>query len=183
MKEDYVKRSKARDVLLMIAEGIDPTSGKSIESADFLQDGRIKRCFIYVAEILEGSKEVGNDNMKFIITDDELAKIVLPDGKIGVMQFVKCVNECIDLKKSKKLTAVSLNSQLKKLGILSEETTEKGNTRTVINEKSANFGIETETRVYKNRSYEMILFNDDGKKYLLDNLQSIMDNEDQEKKI
>ncbi len=181
MKEDYVKIAKAKNVLLMIANGIDPTNAKRIETTEFLHDERIKRCFIYVAEILgRNIRDAENDNKKFIMTDEERARVILPEGKIGVMQFVKCVNTFVDLSKSKKLTAVSLNKQLKRLGILSEQVTEKGNTRTVVNEKSKDYGIETETKVYKNRSYDMILFNDVGKKYLLDNLQAIMENEEQE---
>ncbi len=179
MKEDYVKISKAKNVLLMIADGKDPTSGNFIEKADFLLDPRVKKYFIYAAEILgRRIKEEENDSRKFIMTDEERARVVLPEGKIGVMEFVKCINAHVDLTKSRKLTAISLNKQLIKLGILSEKITDKGNTRTVVNEKSKDYGIETETRIYKKHSHDKILFNDVGKKYLLDNLQVIMGSEE-----
>lgn len=181
MNEEYIKISKAKNVLLKIADGIDPVSGKPIETTDFLKDERIKRCFVFVAEVL-GRYIRGreSDERRFVITDEEKAKVVLPEGKIGTTQFIRCVNTYIDLTRSKKLTAVNLNKQLKKKGILGEKTTSKGGTRTVANENSINYGFETETRTYGNKTYDIILLNDDGKRYLLDNLQSIMDYKEEE---
>ena len=105
---------------------------------------------------------------------EEKKQVSFPEGKIGVNEFSKQVNLCIDLTKSKKLTGVELNKGLKKIGILSEKTMESGKTRTITNETSANYGFEMEKRNFNGVEYEMVLMNDNGKKYLLQNIDTIM---------
>lgn len=119
----------------------------------------------------------GGKDLPFSITAEEKSRVVLPDKSIGVNEFAKCINSVINLQRSKKLSGMELNKQLKRMGVLGEEKTEEGKTRTVVNERSIEFGIETEKRIYSGNEYEMILFNDKGKKFLLDNLEKIMSHE------
>lgn len=111
---------------------------------------------------------------EFLITAEEKEKVVLPEGKIGVNEFAHCINAVIDLNKSRRLTGVELNKQLKKMGILSEIELEDGKKRTTINEQSKDYGIETERRNFNGVDYEKVVFNDQGKKFLLENLEKIM---------
>jgi hypothetical protein len=75
---------------------------------------------------------------------------------------------------SKRLTGVELNKQLKKIGVLSEEATPNGKTRTVVNDNSINFGFESVKKEYNGNEYDMVVINNKGKKYLLDELETIM---------
>jgi len=72
------------------------------------------------------------------------------------------------------LTGTEINKQLKKMGILGEEKLDNGKTRTVTNEKSHDYGMEMEERSYNENKYEMVVFNDWGKKFLLENFEKIM---------
>jgi|GEM_PF-6400167 len=118
----------------------------------------------------------GNSRLtKFMITPEEKTRIVLPDGKIGVNEFARCVNKVINPEQSKNLTGVDLNKQLKKMGILSEKELEEGKRRTVINDQSKEYGIETEPRSFNGTEYEKIVFNEKGKSFLLENLEKIME--------
>lgn len=179
MINDYEKIEKAKIVLQKIAKGVDPLTGEMIKEDSFLNDPRIVRCFYFVTEILDKliNGAYGKSTNKladFVITSEQKSKVVFPDGKIGVNEFSRCVNQCIDFNASKKLSGVELNKRLKKMGILSEEGTADGKTRTVTNEKSAGYGFEMEKRTFKGAEYEMVLINDTGKKYLLDNIETIM---------
>ncbi len=84
------------------------------------------------------------------------------------------MNLCLNPEGSKRLTGVELNKRLKKLGILAEESTEGGKTRTITNERSAQYGFEMGRKSYNGIEYDMVLINDAGKKYLLENLETIM---------
>ncbi|HEY8343803.1 MAG TPA: hypothetical protein VIL66_01250 [Bacillota bacterium] len=110
----------------------------------------------------------------FVITAEEKERVVLPEGKIGVTEFARCINAVIDLNKSRRLTGVELNKQLKKMGILSEKELEDGKKRTITNEQSHQYGIETEIRTFNGVDYEMVVFNEQGKEFLLENLEKIM---------
>jgi hypothetical protein len=179
MVNDVEKLEKARNVLLKIAKGIDPLTGEVIAADSFLNDPRIIRCFYYVAEVLEGvrngayAKPAGRA-AEFVITPEQKSQIVLPEGKIGVNEFSKRVNACIDPSLSKNLSGVELNKRLKAMGILGEQPAGTGKTRTVTNETSAQYGFELEKRSYNGVEYEMVVINDRGKQFLLDNLETIM---------
>ena len=177
MHSEMEKLEKSIIVLERIAKGIDPLTGEIIRENSFLNDPKIIRCFYYVAEVLRNaSKGVYSNNKatEFIITDEQKKRVEFPQGKIGVNEFSKRVNECLDLCFSRKLTGVELNKRLKKMGVLGEEKMENGKTRTITNEDSIMYGFEMEKREYNGREYEAVVINDKGKKYLLDNIESIM---------
>jgi len=181
MNEEFEKIQKARLVLQKIANGINPINGEKIEEESFLNDPRIIRCFYFVAEVLDNvtrgvysSKRSEPRSRVFVITSEQKSKVRFPEGKIGVNEFSRCVNMCIDLNQSKRLTGVEINKRLKAMGILSEETTETGKTRTVINDNSINYGFESQRKSYNGVEYDMVVINDKGKKYLLDNIEVIM---------
>jgi hypothetical protein len=84
-------------------------------------------------------------------------------------------NSVIDLNVSRKITGVEINKQLKKMGILAEELLADGKKRTIVNDNSPKYGIVTEKRNYSGNEYDMVCFNDIGKKFLLDDLEKILE--------
>jgi len=170
---------KAKEVLIKIANGINPVDGTPINEESFLNDPRIIRCFFYISELL--NRVIAgqtNQNLpkptELHITKEEKSLVKFPENKIGVNEFAKCINNVIDLNKSKKLSGVELNKQLKKMGVLSENIDEQGKVRTIINNKSVDYGFESEKRNYNGNEYEMVVINDIGKAYILENLEDIM---------
>lgn len=179
MEYDKEKLMKAKSIIEKIANGINPLTGKNIEDDNFMQDPRLIRCFFYVTDVLNAVIKNGFNGVfvkptQFVITPEQKSRIKLPNYNIGVNEFAKCVNNVIDPSVSKRLTGADINRQLKKMGILSEIKTGEGKTRTVMNENSAKYGIEVEKRVYKDIEYEVIVFNEKGKRFLLENLEKIM---------
>ena len=173
------KLVKAKEVLRKMANGINPLTGEQLEEGSFLHDPRMIRCLYFVQDILnramDGELRAAQSKLEtFVITVDEKRRVELPHGRIGVNEFAKCVNRVIDLNKSKKLSGMELKKRLKMMEALREEVMADGKKRTVPGAKSREYGIEMEKRNYNGNEYEMILFNDAGKKYLLENLEVIM---------
>ncbi|TCL62282.1 hypothetical protein EDC14_102625 [Hydrogenispora ethanolica] len=180
MNEDHEKIVMAKLVLEKIAGGVNPLTHEAIPQDSFLNEPKIIRCFYFVAEILDqvarGAYRSGGGKpaAAFVITPEQKQRLQFTPGKIGVNEFAKCVNLSLDLNQSKKLTGVELNKRLKKLGVLSEESGPDGKTRTITNQKSLDYGFESEKRSYNGAEYTMVVLNEKGKRYLLDNLESIM---------
>lgn len=178
MELDLEKLQKAREVVLRMAKGANPINGQPIAQDHFLQDPRIVRCLMFIADSLQG--QIGETVYKacrpndFIISAAAKERVQFPPGKIGVNEFSKCVNKVLDLTQSKKLTGVELNKRLKKMGLLAEEQRPDGKTWTTVNSRSLDCGFETELRNFNGNEYQMVLINDKGKRYLLDNLEAIM---------
>ncbi len=180
MNLDKEKLANAKEILRKMANGINPLNNQQIKRDSFLHDPEMVRCLYFVQEVMDYAIEgqLRTDLKKpaaFVITTDEKKRIELPQDKIGVNEFAKCVNKVLDLNRSKTLSGMEINKKLKKMGILGEETLPDGKKRTVLSAKSSEYGIETEKRNYNGNEYEMVLFNEAGKKYLLDNLEKIME--------
>jgi hypothetical protein len=180
MNENITRLTRAKSILEKMAEGVNPINGERIEEGNFLCDQRMKHCLLFVTGVLDGELNRQLDIISkrlpdFIITKEQKESIVLPEGKISISEFVRCVNNAIDRTKSRKINAHELNSQLKEIGVLSEEKNDNGKSHIVINEKSKKYGIEAELRNSRDGSaYYAIAFNDAGKKFLLDNLEKIL---------
>jgi hypothetical protein len=174
---DYLNQTK--NVLERLARGLNPLTGKTVEKESFLKQVEIGKYLTIAGEVVDrlirnGGRMSSAKQTPFTITVAQKKAVKLTDGKIGVNEFSRCVNRCLDADDSKKLTGVELNKRLKKLGILSEEKLADGKNHTTVNAKSGEFGFESEHRTYKGEEYEMVVINEVGKKYLLDNLETIM---------
>jgi hypothetical protein len=179
MASDFEKMDKAKTVLTKMAEGINPITGEQIKDESFLNDPRIIRCFYFITEVLDNvMKGVYSRNSKltqFVITPEQKSMVELSDGPIGVSEFSRQVNLCIDQTRSKKLTAVEINKRLRKIGVLGEEiNSATGKARTVTNSKSKDYGFEMIKKSFNGNEYDMVVMNDTGKRYLLDHLEEIM---------
>ncbi len=173
---DRDRIQKGREVLLKIARGANPITGNGMEGEAFLNDPRIIRCFYFVADVLQNVLNGSYSNRKnafFVISPEQKSMVRFPEGKIGVNVFSKCINEVLEMT-SKQLTGMELNKRLKQMSILGETVNNEGKTATTTNEHSNKYGFELEHKVFNNREYDMVLMNDIGKQYLLENLETIM---------
>lgn len=181
MIDESTKLERAIHVIKSLTDGTDPFTGEPYEENSLMNDPRMIRCFYFVIEILERYKAgntikyIDRKNLPYKFPSNLAESVKLPPEMIGVNTFSRAVNDVIDPTVCKMLTGQALNLQLKKMGILSEEKDNNGTTRTVPNEKSAEYGIQTELREFDGRTYEKVVFNDTGKKFLLEHLQEIMD--------
>ena len=179
MVNDFEKMDKAKAVLTKIAKGINPLNGEPISDESFLNDPKIIRCFYFITEVLDnvmnGTYGRSGKLANFIISQEQKERVALPEGLIGVNEFSKHVNMCIDQNVSKKLTGVEINKRLKKLGVLGEETNSAtGKSRTVTNSNSREYGFEMITRSFNGTEYDMVVMNDTGKRYLMEHIEEIM---------
>ncbi len=182
MMKDIEKIGKAREIILNLANEIDPITGNEILQNDILRDPRIIRSFFIAGEVLDGvvkgeySKRPKNLNFK--ITSEQKANISFTEGEIGVNEVARCINEQINPLISKKTTGILINRGLKRMGILSELESDYGKKRTTVNENSENYGFIEVKRNFNGREYMQVLANDIGKRFVLDNIERIMKSEE-----
>jgi predicted DNA-binding protein len=177
LQQEKVSIERTVGILEDLAKGFNPTTKKEVKKDHILHDPEIIRSFYFAKQVLENVKKGSYNNRKlteFIITPEQKSMVRLPERKIGVNEFSRIINDHIDLHLSKRLTGIELNRQLKKLQVLSEETLEGGKKRTVTNEHSLEMGFETEKREKNGNEYDMVVMNNEGKAYLLENLEEIM---------
>lgn len=177
MSLDLDKLKKAKVVLQKIGQGVNPLDGEPIAGESFLQDPRIIRCLFFVTEVLDlvvdGTLQMKSDGRPFAITAEERDRIRLPEGEIGITQFTKCVNEALG-PMSRKLTGIEMNKHLRALGLLVEVLESDGKKRTTATPNAANYGIRAERRDYNGAEYEKVIYDGTGQRFLLENLERIL---------
>ncbi|CAM5209185.1 putative protein OS=Ureibacillus acetophenoni OX=614649 GN=SAMN05877842_11541 PE=4 SV=1 [Ureibacillus acetophenoni] len=173
MVVDAQKLLESKVILSKLSNGVNPIDDSPIFEESFLNHPKIVRTLFYLNDYI--TKQIEQKTLpprkptKFIITEEQLANVVLPSGKIGINEFAKAVNRVIDPQVSKKITGQMINKKLKELGILSEMVDEDGKVNTITNENSEGYGIENEKRTFNGREYEKVVYNDVGKEFLLNN--------------
>jgi hypothetical protein len=110
----------------------------------------------------------------FYITPEELLRIGISEAPVPVSVFVKTVNDALGDLERKKLAATTITGWLVKEGYLKEQETEPGKHRKVPAEASASIGISSEQREGARGAYDIILYNKDAQRFLLDNLKNIL---------
>jgi hypothetical protein len=181
MIEEDKKLNRAIEIMKLLTEGINPFTNEPYEEASLINDSRMVRCLYYVVEILEKykagnvTKYVPLKDLPYCFTEEVMRKVKLPSDRIGVSTFAKAVNEVTDPAVCKKLTGMALNNQLKKMGILSDETAANGKRHTATNDLSGQYGMEMITAEFNGSTYEKVVFNEKGKEFLLGHIQEIMD--------
>jgi hypothetical protein len=176
---DIERIGKAKEIIQKLASGIDPTNGEEIINDHILSDPRIIRMFFFVSEVLDNvikgeySKDIKLTD--FIITPEQKESVIFTEGDIGVNEVSRCINKAINPLVSKKVSGLLINKGLKRMGILTEVENNDGKRRTTINEISQNYGFSEVKRSYEGREYMQVVANDMGKKFILDNIEEIME--------
>ncbi|KGR79426.1 hypothetical protein [Ureibacillus manganicus] len=178
MTIDTQKLSETKVLIEKLANGVDPITDKPIQDESFLNNPKIVRTFYFLIDYIETQIEQKKFPLrkpkKFKITYEQLEKVELPTGKIGVNEFAKAINTVIDPQVSKKVTGQMINKKLKDLGILSETIDEDGKVITITNENSEGYGIESITKNFNGREYQKVVYNEVGKEFLLKNFMEWM---------
>ncbi|WP_026575708.1 hypothetical protein [Bacillus sp. UNC438CL73TsuS30] len=180
MNNGLDKLQESKNIISKIANGLDPINNIPIHNDSFLNDPKIIRSLFFLinyieSEITKNESPTSTRKKSFKITQEQKSKVIFPEGKIGVNDLAKAINDVIDTRVMKRINGSMINKQLKKMGILSEIKNDNGNTRTITNGKSEGYGIVTGIRFFENRQYEQVLFNDMGKEFLLKNLEKILE--------
>ena len=180
MVDEKRKMIRAREIIDTISEGYDPISGEEIDYSSFLHDPRMIRCLQYISEVL--SENISGETIKakpqevdFYITDIEAKRITFPEGELGISSICAKINEQIELGARKKLTAVKVNNQLKKMGILATEQDSHGKNKTIATPKANKYGIKHVMIKFGELEYPKVVYDEVGKQFLLVKLQEILD--------
>ncbi|MBN2797343.1 MAG: hypothetical protein JXR88_18175 [Clostridia bacterium] len=174
---ENIKLNRAKSVLQSLIEKKNPYTMSLIDGDELMTDERLIRLFEYLNEILHDyakmSRSIEYKGRTFIF-DDELEMIQLPNYDIGISEFCQSVNQVVDDSIRKKISVVNFNNSLRKLGIIRDDIKE-GAKVTRITEFGMSVGLyEIESTSSKGEKYLKVMYNDQGKKFLLSHLKEIV---------
>ena len=174
---------RAKMYIDKLANGINPLTDAPVSDDDCINQVRISRCLFYVSDVLRRVLETGNSTKPakkpkkgdFSITKDELAQYDLEDTPIPVSEIAKRINSLIDSESVKQLKYASITAFLMERGYLITHETRDGKTVKVPTESGKTIGITREERNGQNGPYMVTLYNLAAQKFILDNIDSIIE--------
>ena len=192
-KNELIERAKM--YLKLLSDGVHPVSGDLIPGDSAFMDEKVKRCFLFISQILDEYVELSEKverleadkekatvviakKQEFSITQEQCDSIKLSKEPLTVLAFMKNVNSVIDSDNMEKLSSTRINKWLSEKGLV---TTEK--VQTVVNKtvyKPSDFatriGIVEEEFVDK-KSGEVkaqIKLSESAQLFIIENLEQII---------
>ena len=175
------KMKRAQKYILNLAEGIDPITSSGLPEDTCLNNVRLSRCFLYVAEVLgkvianggqAGGKYQGSE---FILTDDFKCRLTYSGGNVQITNFVKPINDIAMEKGMQRIPVTALTDWLVEKGYLEEVVFGEDNKRRKEpTKKGETLGIITEFRNGQHGMYKAVLYGKEVQKLLIEHIDEII---------
>lgn len=174
---DKDKLTKAKLYINSLAQGINPFNGEDIIDDSILNNGKVVRCFIYIADLLDSlikGKSPNNihKSAEIIWNDSIKNKMVLSEMPLTISEIARNINSIFIEEGYKKLSYKYIQQWLFEQELLFIDGTSNRKKPT---EKGKEKGIYEELRTGSYGTYNVILYNNNAQVYILDNMNSILD--------
>ena len=143
-------------------------------------------CFYFIADVLQDLINNGGVTRRvqvksvprkslplFAITDEALKSVELSDEPIQIKRFCDRINGAVDADKMRTLNVTAFGKWLVNKGLLTTETIDGANHKKATPEGEA-IGIISEWRTYNDRSYYANMYSIGAQRFLLDNIDEII---------
>ena len=174
------KIAYAKSFIDKLANGINPLDDTPIPDDDIANNVRLSRCFFYVSDILRQVYENGGitkpkraPKIPFAVTLEQLEKFEYSAEPIAVSEIAKRIYAMADNENMEKVSYRQINQWLLNIGMLYlhdfggkrpvKRPTEEGN----------QIGITVDTRMGRYGEYQVVLYNEEAQRFILDNLEAV----------
>ncbi len=175
------KIAYAKSFIDKLANGINPLNDTPIPDDDIANNVRLSRCFFYVSDILRQVYENGGvtkpkrtPKIPFSVSAEQLDKFEYSADPISVTEIAKRICAMAENENMDKVSYRQINQWLLNIEMLClrdfggrkpvKRPTEAGN----------EIGITVETRMGRYGEYQVVLYNEEAQRFILDNLDAVV---------
>ncbi len=178
---------RAKCYMLKLANGINPIDDSEIAKDSALQNERLSKCFLYLAEVLDGQVNLKVRSPKpfqkqFAITPEEIASLSPLARDCTVSELAGEINRIAKEKNCKKLAAKTINDWLVKEGYLKNREV-GGKTKRELTADSANIGITSKQGMGAFGAYTIVMYTEQAQQYIIDHLEEIAEFAKEDKNV
>ena len=183
------KIAYAKSFIDKLANGINPLDDTVIPDGDVVNNVRLSRCFFYVSDILRQVIDNGGvtkpkraSKIPFAVSLEQLEKFEYSAEPVSVSEIAKRIYAMADNENMEKVSYRQINQWLLNIGMLYlhdfggkkpvKRPTEEGN----------QIGITVEKRMGRYGEYQVVLYNEDAQRFILDNLEAVVATEAKKRK-
>ena len=178
------KIAYAKSFIDKLANGVNPIDDSTIPDGDVVNNVRLSRCFFYVSDILRQVIDNGGvtkpkraSKIPFAVSLEQLEKFEYSTEPVSVSEIAKRIYAMADNENMEKVSYRQINQWFLNIGMLYlhdfggkkpvKRPTEEGN----------QIGITVEKRIGRYGEYQVVLYNEDAQRFILDNLEAVVNTE------
>ena len=171
---------RAKMYMDMLAQGIDPISGRAVPGDSALNQARLARCFSYVSEVLDkvitngGNVGSAPKTQAFAISPEQLAMVQLSAEPVTVSWIIDSLARAVNNPDMRKLSATVITNWLLQQGFLEKRTNAEGKNTRIPTPSGHAIGLTSETRQGRDGEYQMVLYNLNAQRFILDHLMEML---------
>lgn len=170
----------AKDYIDDLANGVNPLTKENVDDNDIVNNVKISRCLFYVSSVLNEVIENGGTKkpakakeLPFSVDSLNLDNIELSQTPVSVSVIASSINE-LKPDDMKKLKATAITNWLVDIKMLELVTINNRNVKRPTAEGRM-IGITDEQRQGQYGSYTVVCYNEDAQRFIIDNLNVIID--------
>ena len=174
------KIAYAKSFIDKLANGINPLDNTPIPDDDIANNVRLSRCFFYVSDILRQVYENGGvtkpkraPKIPFAVTLEQFEKFEYSAEPIAVSEIAKRIYAMVDNENMEKVSYRQINQWLLNIGMLYLHNFGGKKPVKRPTEEGKQIGITVETRMGRYGEYQVVLYNEDAQRFILDNLEAV----------
>ena len=190
------KIERAKMYMDKLANGINPIDGSAVPSDDIINNIRISRCFFFVSDVLrqvienggvqspkKAKKEKKEKKVPLQIPFEKRNSFAFSETPITVSEIAQRVNVLIDSDKMRKLSYIGIVTWLTELGMLTWANTADGKKTKHPTPSGGEAGISLEHRNGPQGPYQVVVYNLNAQRFILDNLDAVIDAENMDAEL
>ena len=175
------KIAYAKSFIDKLANGINPLDDNPIPDNDITNNIRLSRCFFYVSDILRQVYENGGvkkprriPKIPFVVSAEQLEKFEYSTEPIVVSELAKRIYATADNDNMENVSYRQINQWLLNIGMLYILNFGGRNSVKRPTEAGNEIGIIVENRTGRYGEYQVVLYNEDAQRFIVDNLEAIL---------
>ena len=171
---------RAKMYMDKLARGIDPITDQPLPGDTALNQPRLSRCFAYVSDVLgkviANGGNVGSNirTQSFAISPEQLAMVQLSQEPVTVSWLIDSLSRAVNNPEMHRLSATTITNWLLNQGFLEKQTTSEGKNTRIPTPKGQALGLTSETRQGRDGEYQMVLYNLNAQRFILDHLMEML---------
>ena len=171
---------RAKMYMDKLSRGIDPLTDRQMPGDTVLNQPRLARCFSYVSDVLDkviangGNPGSAPKTQPFTISPEQLAMVRLSPEPVTVSWLVEALIGAVNDPGMRRLSATVITNWLLQQGFLEKRTTADGKNTRVPTANGHAIGMTAETRQGRDGEYQMVLYNLNAQRFVLDHLMEML---------
>lgn len=176
--------NRAKTYIDKLANGVNPLTDEPVSENDIVNNVRISRCFFYISDLLRRFAEGGfpeaakkGKKQPFIITEEQRKRFEFSETPISVSEIARRFNAAVNTEGAVQMRYSGITFWLIESGLLSVDRREDGREVKLPTAAGMELGISQEVRSGANGSYTVIVYNENAQRYIVDNIDAILEAE------